>query len=175
MARTELANYSATVLDELGVTATSLAHVDVDPATTLAAVATAAGAWAADLDPIIGGQITGLRVTLNVPVPGGLKTTPDAGSRVEQTGLFNFGVAANGRRYGVSVPSLSDGKIAGGKINILDTDVQAFIDLLKTAVTAIGFVNSAGQEFTRAIDAVLSFRKHRRQLTRSSFEVDSGA
>ena len=175
MARTQAAHYSATIVDELGTEASSIAYVEVDPATALSALSTAVGAWAADMDPIIGGQITGLRLVVSVPVPGGLKSTPDAGSRVEQTGLFNFGTAVNARRYGVSVPSISDGKIAGGKINISDTDVAAFIDLLKTAATAVGFSNSAGQEFTRAIDAVLAFRKRRRQLARSSFEVDSGA
>jgi len=175
MARTQLAHFSATVLDELGTEASTVAYVNVDPATALSALATDAGAWAADLDPIIGGQITGLRLVVSVPLPGGLKDTPDGGSRVEQTGVFNFGAGTNPRRYGVAVPSIADGKISAGKINILDTDVAAFIDLMKTAVTALGFTNSAGQEFTRAIDAVLSFRKRRRQLSRSSFEVDSSA
>lgn len=175
MARTQLAHYSATIVDELGTEASTVAYIDVDPTTTLTALATAIGAWAADLDPVIGGQITGLRLVVAVPVPGGLKTTPDSGSRVEQTAVLNFGAGTNPHRYGVAVPSISDGKIVAGKINILDTDVAALIDLLKTAATAIGFTNQAGQEFTRAVDAVLSFRKRRRQLARSSFEPDATA
>jgi hypothetical protein len=40
-----------------------------------------------------------------------------------------------------------------------------------TAVTGSSFTNTASQALAALIDAILSFRKKRKQLSRTSFEV----
>lgn len=143
----------------------------IDPAMTVAQAVAAWGANATALDAIIGGQIIGGGVEVLRPATG--KGAPVGGSRVEQTGVFDFTNATTPHRFGVAVPSLADAVISGGTILLTeDGVVDVWLDILEAAITGGGvYTNAAQQAIVALADAFLSFRKRRKQLSRSSREL----
>jgi hypothetical protein len=171
VADTQPAQLSYTLLDELGTKASSAFPLMIDPAMTVAQLVTATTAFADLLDAITGGAIISGSSSLLFGTLGAKDGTPAAGSRVEQTGVFNFNNAVTAYRFGEIAPSLADSKISGGTINLVDSDVSAFVTAMTAAITGGGVhTNTARQTLTSLRDAFLSFRKHRKQLTRSSLE-----
>jgi len=170
MADTQAVRFSYSVRDELGTEASELFYALVDPTATVAAMVTEWQNLAALIDPVIGAQIIRGSVAVSL-LPTGGKATPDAGSRVEQTGVFNFSNAITSHRFGEALPGLSSGKIVGGKINLADVAVKALIDFIIAGSGSTIYTNAAQQVLNGVVDAVLSFRKRRRELSRSSFEV----
>jgi hypothetical protein len=170
MAYTVSARYSITLVDELGTEASDTYYALLDPTQTIQLAIDAWAALAAVVDPITGGQIIRGGITI-LPVPAGLKGAPVAGSRVEQTGVFNFLDSITTHRYGQALPSLRDSKIVAGKINLVDVAVAAFITFLTAVLAVAEWVNNHQQPLTALRDALISFRKRRKQLARSSFEL----
>jgi hypothetical protein len=171
MANTQPAQLSYSLLDELGTKASSSFPLMIDPAMTVAQLVTATTAFGDLLDAIVGGAITAGSASLLFGDLGAKDGTPASGSRVEQTGVFNFNNGTTAYRFGEIAPSLADSVISGGTINLADSDVMAFVAACTASITGGGVhTNTARQTLTSLRDAFLSFRKHRKQLTRSSFE-----
>ena len=65
-------------------------------------------AWIAGLisvlDPTIDVKVNKARVCISVPLPGGIKATPNAASINERTALFTMSPEAGAPAYGVDVP-----------------------------------------------------------------------
>jgi len=173
MAYTQQAHFSFTVQDGLGTKASMIIYALLDPTKTVANLVTDIQAWASLIEPIIGGKILLGDAVVSVTPTVDQTGRPDADSRVEQTGVFNFANGSTSRRFGEAVPSLSDGVIVGGTINLADTDVAAFVTAMGAAsgTAASQPTNNSFQDLTALVDAFLSFRKRRKQLLRSSFEV----
>jgi len=171
MANTQYALFSYSVIDELGTKANITLPAMIDPTTgTPAALSTEWVAMGDDIDAIVGAQITGGAVSI-VKVPdGGWKSAPVTGSRVEQTGLFNFTNATSKYKYGIDIPGLSNDTIAAGKIDLTNTDIGNFINELVSTFTGGIWSNVSQYPLVALADALLSFRKRRKQLSRSSFE-----
>jgi hypothetical protein len=170
MAATQAVRFSATAVDELGTEGAILSYLMADPGQTITQVFTAYDTWVADVDAIIDGQITLGRVDLLAALPGGLKGSPTAGGRIEQTGNIGFSVHGTSHRYNQVLASFASSKLSAGKINLADTDVAAFITVLTSAALSGWYANQTSQQLNALLDAFLSFRKRRRQLDRSSFE-----
>jgi hypothetical protein len=171
MANTQPAQLSYTLLDELGTKASSAFPLMIDPAMTVAQLVTATTGFADLLDAIVGGAIVNASASLLFGDQGAKDGTPASGSRVEQTGVFNFNNAVTAYRFGLIAPSLADSVISGGTVNLADSDVIAFVAACHASITGGGVpTNTARQTLTSLRDAFISFRKHRKQLTRSSFE-----
>jgi len=97
---------------------------------------------------------------------------PTSDSRVEQTAVFDFPSSVSGRLFGVAVPGLDNSMITDGTINLSDTDVAAFVSAVEGTFTVGGvFTNNNWQQLDDLNDAFLSFRKRRKQLSRSSYEL----
>lgn len=163
--------FGATIVDELGTEASTNAYVLADTSQTAAQIATAAQAWASALDGVTAGQITGVRASIPVPLPGGIKATPDAGSRVEQTAVVNLRAGTTPRRWGIAIPGVKDALIVAGKLNLADVLVTTLTGLLQGATLAGTYITPYGNALGAIVDAVLSFRKRRKQLARTSFEL----
>lgn len=168
MADTVGASFSYRILDELGIEATCLLYVHYDPATTIANIVAEYQSTSLLLDAIIGGQVLPGTCRIEIDPDAGVKASPDAGSRVEQTAVFDFSNNVTSRKWGDAVPSFSNSKITAGKINIADTDVVAWTTNLTSAVTTGHYSNNAFQQLVAVTDAFLSFRKRRKQLFRES-------
>jgi len=171
VANTQPARFSFSILDGLGTRASMNVPAMIDPAMT---VTQAVAAWAANataLDAMIDGQIIGGGVEIVHAAIG--KGAPTSASRVEQTGVFDFRNATTTHVFGVAVPSLADAVISGGTILLTeDGVVDVWLDILEAAITGGGvYTNAAQQAITALADAFLSFRKRRKQLSRSSREL----
>ena len=175
MALTAPALVSVSIQDELGTKSTSSQYVMVDPTAPLASLAATAQAYATAIDAISSGVITETRATLLPGNPAGIKAAPAAGSRVEASAVVNFVDANSPRKYGTLIPAIADAMIVNGKLNLQNAAVQAFVVLLTTATGTEAFATPARTIINHAVDALLSFRKHKKQLARSSFELDTDA
>jgi hypothetical protein len=168
MANTQAARLSFSVEDELGTDASITEYALVDPTST---VADLTGAWQAQatlLDAILGACITRGSATLLADMAGG-KAAAAAGSRVEQTGVFNFTNTATSRRFGIALAGLADSVIVGGRIAVPeDGPVDLWADSMVAAIAGGGvYTNEAQQQLAALVDAFLSFRKRGSLRSRS--------
>jgi hypothetical protein len=114
------------------------------------------------------------RVTLFPALPGGVKAAAAAGSRVEQTGVLGFLATGSDKRYSAAIPALSNGAtvLNGDRIVLTVTDpIGLLIKILTTVGTVLSWCNEHYQLIQKFVDALVSYRKKRKQLQRSSFEV----
>ena len=171
MADSVPAQFSYTVEDELGVSATVLLNALVDPAATITELDTQWQDVGGCLDSIIGGVIRGGHYRVMEDSVTGAKSSAAAGSRVEQSGVFNFAVSGTSYKTGITVPSIKDGVITADRINLTNADVMAFIAGIVGSIEGVlEWTSENRQALIDLVDAFLSFRKHRRALTRVSFE-----
>jgi len=165
---------SATIVDEWGIEASSVYYAQADDSKTIAAMVTEVDAFIVGLDGVTDGEIRAARVTILPALPGGIKTAAAAGSRVEQTGLLGFSATGTTKRYSAAIPALSNGNtvLSGDRIVLSGVDpVGVLIAILTTVGTVLKWVNEHNQQIQDFIDALVAFRKKRKQLQRSSFEV----
>jgi len=106
----------------------------------------------------------------------GVKTAATANSRIEQTGLLGFSATGSPRRYTLAIPSISDDvavMTADRVILTVDDPINILVTHLLNPAGNMTFngCNEHNQTLTALIDASTSFRRKRRQLQRSSFEV----
>ena len=177
MAFTQLAVVSATVVDSWGTEASAPAYALVDPTQTVAEAIAEAQAYVKALDAVTDGKITKMHVQFVPTLPTGLKAAALAtGAKVEQTGLINFSATGTSKRYGLAIPAVSDAQLTGDRIDATvfgtaSTGMDAFLLLLTSVATAIAWANAHSQQIIAVRDAIVSFRKKRRQLGRSSLEA----
>jgi len=166
--------FEATVVDELNVKATANAYVLVDPTASFNTILTQLNTWLADLDTCTDGEIIGVEMEVVPSLPGGLKSAPVTGSRVEQTGILNFNAAGSTHLWALSIPALSNGStvLSGGKIVLTPgSPANTLYSLLAGGGTAaLAWTNSAQQTISAFANALLSFRDYARQLSRLTYE-----
>jgi len=166
---------SATIVDKWGVEASAPFYAQADDSKTIAAMMAEAAAFWTALDATTDGVIRRVHIELIPAVPTGVKTAAVAtGSTVEQTGLLGFSAAGTSKRYSGSIPAISDGAtvMSGDRIVLTALDpVGVLINILTTVGTVLAWCNAHNQELVAFLDALVSFRKKRKQLQRSSFEV----
>jgi hypothetical protein len=156
------------ILDNLGVTVSMPIYVAVDDTKTVAQALTDANLIGQQIDPIIDGQILQTSMAIDGGPPSGAKSSPVSTAEVERTGLFNFDQATSPYRFGVDVPSIADAKIVNGKIDLTDADIIAFLDVLTAAGTALTPESTSLYTLVALLDALLTFRKHRKAESRRS-------
>jgi hypothetical protein len=168
------AEFSFSLVDAVGTKATALMYATLPAGATLTQAQADFVALGAALDGVTGAQIRNGQMRVNFPADGAWKASPDADSLVEQTATFNIGVAENTRRWGINVPAIKDALLGvGDAVLVANAAVIAFTKAVDgtTALTIGNVANAAFQVATSAIDVVTAFRKHRKQLSRSSFEI----
>jgi hypothetical protein len=75
--------------------------------------------------------------------------------------------ASNSRRFGVAIPAVIDAGVVNGKVDLTNAAIAAMITLLHGGA----YTNLFGQVLTALVDSILSFRKRRKSLERSSYEI----
>jgi len=163
---------SATISDEWGITASTDAYAQADDSQTVAVLVTSVNAFISALDAATSGQITASRVTILPALPGGVKTVPVAGSRVEQTGLLGFSSAGTNKKWSLNIPALSNATtvLSGDSmvVNVTTDPLGILIALLTTGVTLLKWANAHSQDIQAFIDALIGFHKKRKSLQRAS-------
>lgn len=162
---------SVGLLDALGVPVSFDLYVLVDDAVNVGTLVSWSDEFLPVLDAVTGSQITSITVKQDLPLPGsGIKTTPDAASENERTGLFNFSQATVKYKDGVDVPGLKESLIVDGKIDLTASAVTDWVAFVTTTADTIQPVSKFQYALVALKDALISFRKHRKAESRRSLE-----
>ncbi len=125
---------------------------------TPANVQTFLTAFAPLYNDVIDGVIESAELTLDMTLPGGLRTTPVDDSTVRRGATESF--STPGRfAWSLYVPSFSLTKITGGNIDIADADVIAFNAAYVTGAGGFTPSNGLGLDLTGFLHAEEAFRK----------------
>lgn len=119
------------------------------------------------VDTITDGAITKIRISLLIPLPGGIKATPTAGTDNEKTGLFTMSASGTPNAYGDDVPGIKNSVLVGNAVDLTNAGVAAFVAYITTVATGITPTDRYGNALVSARRANLTFRKHRRALRRA--------
>lgn len=167
------AQFSFTLQDALGTKASLALYALVDDTTTAADLAGQWQAYAADLTAVTDSKIIGGNASLVLTPTTSQAGKPTSANRVEQNALLGYIVTASGRRFSIATPGWKDSLISGGTV-VLTGAAGTWIAALTGAQAVATGVNTSNDFLAlgAASDAVLVFRKHRRQLARSSYEVE---
>jgi hypothetical protein len=162
---------SVELLDALGVTVSMDTFYEVPDTTTLADLNTYLAAYLPKLDAITDSKIVGATFKPRGTLPGGLKASPDEDAENERTGLFNFSQANVPYKNGIDIPAISDAVITNGKIDLTATAVTDWVSIITTTTQGLINVSKFLNALNALLDALISFRKHRKAESRRSFEV----
>lgn len=119
------------------------------------------------LDLVVDGQILKIKVSLLIPLPGGLKSAPTAGAENERTGLFSMTASGTPNSYGEDIPSFASIYFTGNQIDLANTNVASFVGLLTSVSNNTRVTDRYGNNLTGVRNAIKTFRKHRRALRRA--------
>jgi hypothetical protein len=137
-------------------------EVFLPAATTLAQAQGFLTGFAPLVDVIMGGVIVEASVSFPLTLPGGLKSSQDAGATVHRGGLFGYDNASL-YKWSQYIPSLTPTLFVGDLVNVGDTDVAAYITAMESGITVSGTpvqpTNQYDDDLTTQITAVESFRK----------------
>lgn len=167
---TVLGVLSAHIVDSYGIPGQSSVFVSIDDAQTLATIAADVEEYVDQVDPLTGGIIT--EATLKLTFPGdGLAPSAAVGD-IEKGALFNFSNATDSYLQGQLIPDVKASILnASGLIDLTNANVLTWITWMTTAHTAITVVTKGVRALSALVDALITFRKHRKPLSRKTKEL----
>jgi len=156
------------VADAYGIEATTPYFVTIDDTKTVAQLMTDVLDLVEQETLLTQGDLNQASVTI-VALSG---STSSALGDVEKGALFNFSNASDSYATGYWIPDVNPVILnSSGLIDLTNADVTAFITWLTTAHTVITVVTKGVRALTSLKDALISFRKHRKPLSRKTKEV----
>jgi hypothetical protein len=161
---------SGQIVDSYGIPGQTPLTVTIPDTATLAQIASDVAAMYDDLQPLTQGTVIGATLKLDFPKAG---ADPSAATGdIEKGALFNFNNATDPFATGIIVPDVAPAILNGsGLVNLSNADVTTWITWITTAHTAITVVTKGIRALTTLRDALISFRKHRKPLTRKTKEL----
>jgi len=142
-------------------------YAKVDDTTALSDLATAAGAFGNDMDPVIDGQITRIRWEVDIPVNPAWKSTPVSGAEIERVGAWHYTLSVPiGKSFTIDVPTFAYSLFTGNTIDQGGTGVAAFRARLESASPPVMLDEKWNGQIEDLLSARKAFRKHRRQTSR---------
>lgn len=163
--------YSISLEDYLGVPTTHDIYLQMPDTVTLATLTTVLTGYQDLIDVISGAQIMQTTLKVRIPNSGTNKTSPVAGDEAEKTGLFNFSQSVTPYKFGVDVPAIAETLITNGKIDLSASAITTWIAWLTAAHSGVQAISKFVYTLTGLLDALISFRKHRKAETRRSLET----
>jgi len=174
VALTLIVRMEATIVDALDIQAETSVYALIDPTASFDTILAQFNAWLADLDACTDGQVIDAELEVLPALPGGLKTAPVAGSRVEQTGMLSFNSTGDTHKWATAIPALSNSGtvVSAGKIVITSgAPAQVLAALLAGGGTAaLAWTNATSQAIASFASALISFRRYRHQEVAASYE-----
>lgn len=159
------------MVDALGVSTSMFVPMRVDDTKTVAQMLTDVDLIGQQIDPITDSQITHQTASVVLGGPTAGKSSPASTAENERTGLFNLSQSTGPYKFGIDVPGIADSKLSGGKINLSDADILAFITALTVAGTALTPESTSLYTLVALLDALITFRKHRKAESRRSLAI----
>lgn len=160
---------SVRLVDHYGISGTTDYFVTIDDTKTVAQMVT-------DVVSLLDAELAltqANEVEAVVEVVAHKNSDPGPGTGdIEKGALFNLLNATDSYSQGYWVPDVNPSVLnANGLIDLTNTDVTAFITFLTTAHTVITVVTKGVRALTSLKDALISFRKHRKPLSRKTKEI----
>ena len=153
------ANASIQVQDADGSTKAFDLPLKFDDATaSLSAVLAWIAGLISALDPVIDVKVNKARVCFSVPLPGGIKSSPNAASINERTGLVQYAVSGSPFSYGVDIPGMLPSLFTGDTLAISGV-VATLNTYLTTPSSTIVATDRNGNALTTVKKANKTFRK----------------
>lgn len=137
---------------------------------TLATLQTIVNSFTTVFDAVTDGMINKITAKADMNIVGAKSAPTTGGSTIEETALFNYSQAGVSWKYGIDVPAIAEAVITAGKID-LGAPVSTFYDWFTTAHSGATPVSKYQLALDTLLDVVIAFRKHRRQVSRTSTEV----
>lgn len=131
---------------------------------TLAQVQTYLAEMGPLLNAVIEGQIVKGELRVITENVGTVRGAPETGSRVEDTGLFTFGITSSPYTQAIDIPTFARAKVVKGIIDLTDADVVAWEGEVLTPTTAFVGKSKKGETLTGINSGRETFRKHRKAL-----------
>jgi|ERR1039458_2051270 hypothetical protein len=156
--------FSARLVDANGRSRACHAYYEISDTITVATLLGHLEGFASDIAGVTDAAITRLSLSVEDPT---YSTANSGTAPIEQTGLLNFLTTGSTRRWSLAIPALKNSKLIGDRINLADGAVTTLIN----DFTGGAFTNDHYQALTTFADALVSFRRDRKQLQRSSFET----
>lgn len=161
--------FTVGVVDKLGIVGTAPVMVEIDDSKTLSQVITDLSLYAGKVAALSQGVTTYSKVTVKLET--GNDTSTALGD-IEKTAVFNFANASDAYAQAAIIPDVNPSILnVDGKIDLTNADVTAFVTFMTSVHTAITVVTKGVRALTALIDALISFRKHRKPLTRKTKEL----
>jgi len=126
----------------------------LDDSLTLANIQTLFNTFLPDLDAAIDPVVESAQVSLNLTLPGGLKSTPGTGTTVHEGALLHFTAANTNYVYDPYIPGWSQAGFTG---NVVD-DTGVYATLIGEFIT-LSLVDKNGNAITAFQDGKRTFRK----------------
>lgn len=158
-------HFSATVVDQFGVKASTTVYSNPADTETLASLNAALTTWLTDLDAATDGAITSCEVRITPVLPGGLKAVTS--TFVNQAanafpGVLKMSVSGTQASFANKIPALAKACILNGKPDIAGATLSTYIALLTGSAQAYG--SNENRPFTGIINAKIGENKHRKQM-----------
>lgn len=158
--------FTVYVRDSNGAETSSAVNIISDDASTLANILSRGTSGVVDFDSVMDAMVYDATISFHVPVTGA-KASPVAGSDITQTGTLNFG---DGTPYAapVVIPGLSNSVLVAGGIDLTNADVVTLKNFLMSASSTLMFVSRALGSLLALKDALFSFRKRRKAISKKT-------
>jgi len=160
---------SVHIVDSYGIPGQAPILVECDDTKTLAQLTSDIQ----DYVTIVQGLTQGVPVEGTITLRFGTALDPStAAGDIEKGALFNFNNATDTYATGLLIPDVNPAILTSqGLIDLSNSAVTDFITFVTTAHTVITIVTKGLRALTALRDALITFRKHRKPLTRRTKEV----
>lgn len=163
------ATMTAHIVDKYGIPGQATVTIEADDTKTIAQLLTDLSTYSGDVSTLTQGIVVKESILLELPT--GNDPTAALGD-IEKGALFNFSNASTTFKTGVYIPDVAPAVLnANGLVDLSNADVTAFITFMTTAHTVVTVVTKGLQALTGLVDALISFRKHRKPLARKTLEL----
>lgn len=125
---------------------------------TVADVTAWAQAMALDIGVVTGAEVTGIRWTSSIEIPGGMEAAHPIAGDLRETGVVLLMETGEQANFGVHIPAIQLDKLQG-KTVIVDADIQALVSQLTTAVNGITAQDRSGNVLLSLVKATKSVRR----------------
>lgn len=160
---------TAHIVDRYGIPGQCTVTVEVDDTKTVAQMLADVSTFSGDVSALTQGIV--VKESILMEVPTGNDPTTATGD-IEKGALLNFANALTTFKTGAFIPDVSSAVLnANGLLDLTNANVTAFIAFMTTAHTAIRVVTKGLQALSGLVDALISFRKHRKPLARKTTEL----
>lgn len=161
--------FTVGIVDSLGIVGTAPAQVSIDDSKTLSDIITDLSLYSNKVAALTQGVVMYSKVSVKLETGNDPST---AVGDIEKTAVFNFANTTDPYAQAQIIPDVNPAVLsADGKINLSNSDVTAFITFMTTVHTAITVVTKGVRALSALIDALISFRKHRKPLSRKTKEL----